>query len=54
MKRFSIFVAVLLLSQLACQTLLGAPMPSPEEANMGTHRYWRETIEAGCDASEGS
>ena len=72
MKRFPIFVAVLLLSQLACQAVMGTPVPtaaplptwtplptaipqlSPEEINSGTHLYWRETIEAGCPASDDS
>lgn len=30
------------------------PPFTPEELNMGTHRYWRETIEAGCEATEDS
>lgn len=30
------------------------PAPGPEEINSGTHIYWRETIEAGCEASEDS
>ena len=60
MKRFSILMIVAMLSQLACQFLVGTPeptptaTPTPEQLNMGTHRYWRETIEAGCDASDDS
>lgn len=78
MKRFIIFAVVLSITQLACQALVGTPVPTlpppptvtlaptqtpiptstppftPEELNMGTHRYWRETIEAGCEASDGS
>ena len=78
MKRIPVFITVLLLSQLACQFLVGTPVPTatplstltplltstplftatpsptPEELNMGTHRYFRETIEAGCEASEDS
>ena len=78
MKRFPIFIAVLLLSQLACQFVMGTPVPTqtllptqtplstltplpthtpapvPEDINAGTHLYWRETIEAGCEASEDS
>ncbi|MDX1378141.1 MAG: hypothetical protein R3307_04770 [Anaerolineales bacterium] len=30
------------------------PPFTPEEINMGTHSYWRETVEAGCEASESS
>jgi len=59
-KRFSMLVIALMLSQVACQFLVGAPVPTatppptPEELNMGTHFYWRETIEAGCSASDDS
>ena len=78
MKRFSMSIAILVLAQLACQVVLGTPVPiatslptqtplptstplstatpqtTPEELNMGTHLYFRETVEAGCEASEGS
>ena len=78
MKRISISIAVLMLAQLACQFVLGTPVPTatplptstppptltplptstppltPEELNMGTHRYFRETVEAGCEASDDS
>jgi len=72
MKHFMIPSPVLILSQLACQFLMGTPIPTatppalptpissstpsptPEEINMGTHLYWRETIEAGCKASDDS
>lgn len=72
MKRFPIFIAVLLLSQLACQFVMGTPVPTqtplptpiplptqppppaPEDINAGTHLYWRETVEAGCEASDDS
>jgi hypothetical protein len=30
------------------------PPPSPEELNMGAHNYFRETVEAGCEASDDS
>lgn len=30
------------------------PPFTPEELNMGTHRYRRETIEAGCEAADDS
>ena len=78
MKRFLIFIVILMLMQLACQFVAGTsvptatplptqtqlptatplptstPPPTPEELNMGTHLYWRETIEAGCEASDES
>ena len=70
MKRLVLLTAVLILSQLACQLGSPAPeptaqptpeplptytpQPGPEDINSGTHTYWRETIEAGCSASEDS
>jgi hypothetical protein len=78
MKRFSIAIAVLMLVQLACQFMMGTPvptatplptftplptstplftatpLPTPEELNMGSHNYFRETVEAGCEASDDS
>jgi len=30
------------------------PLAAPEELNMGTHSYFRETVEAGCEASDDS
>ncbi|GAB4421613.1 MAG: hypothetical protein Kow002_10620 [Anaerolineales bacterium] len=72
MKRILTALVVLLFSQLACQAVLGTPVPTatppptdtprptatpqltPEELNHGTHLYIRETIEAGCKATEDS
>ena len=72
MKRYSISIAVLMLAQVACQFVMGTPVPTatplptltsvptesppltPEELNTGTHNYFRETVEAGCEASEDS